>query len=537
VTRGARTGGLAGWLRGPVTALSALAAAGGVAAAGSLVPLADPPGSPPHVLPLSRGAPALACPGPETVLVPPGARPVWPRGPVQVAVMAADLAGTAPPGTRLRVRAAAADAGAAEREDDAGEGSSHGPADEDSRTVRDGLDLALSGRDIVGGLLTASSAGAAIVESAPAARAARPPVLTGVQATLARHGDLRGLATTTCAPAAADTWLVGGGTRIGRRLRLVLTNPAATPAVADVAVHGPLGRVRAPSGEGVVVPPRSAVPVVVDALAPGLERVAVHVTARSGRVQAVLHESLLNGLAPGGTDDVPAAAPAARRQVVPGIAIGPRSEGSGAALRVVVPGTEEAVVSVRLLAPEEAPDPGRPSVTSVPGGSVVDIPLDDLPPGTYSAVLEADVPIVAGAVMHRGTSRSLPAEFGWTASAEPVAADLLVALVPGTLAYLNLVAPREDAEVTVREIMPGGYPGRRRVLNVPGHSAPGIGLHPHAVGMLVEEVTGGPVSAALVQTVEDSRGPLISVRPVVPGHVASGPEPVAVRDDRLLTPP
>ena len=263
---------------------------------------------------------------------------------------------------------------------------------------------------IVGGLLHASAPGAAVVES-PTTGAAVPPLLAGVQSTLATGGDLRGLTTTTCAAAAADTWLVGGATTTGHRLRLLLANPAGTPATVDVAVHGPDGRVRAPSGDGVDVPAGGSKAVFVDALAPDLPAVAVHVSARAGRVQATLHSSVLRGLVPGGTDDVPPAAPPARRQVVPGSPTSrPRACPPGGARpgeagrrigeaeardgeptrrtterrrrragrdrgRVAVPGAEEAVVRIKLLGPGGRGRARRPAAANVPAGGVVDVPL------------------------------------------------------------------------------------------------------------------------------------------------------------------
>jgi hypothetical protein len=538
-----------------LAAVVVVGAAGGIGAAVSGTPTAKPANPVAHRLPLSIGTPDLTCPGPETLLVPDGARAIRPDGDTSIAVMAADASGTATAGTRLRVRPLA----------EAAAGDVSAPAGD----LTGGLSVRVGSGGIVGGLLRASGPGAAVVES-PTTGAAVPPLLAGVQSTLATGGDLRGLATTTCAAAAADTWLVGGATTTGQRLRLLLANPAETPATVDVTVHGPDGRVRAPAGDGVDVPAGGSKAVFVDALAPDLPAVAVHVSARAGRVQATLHSSVLRGLVPGGTDDVPPAAPPARRQVVPGIAFVPAAgvptgtggegsaEGTGGsggtgetdpvddrnvvagvpgttAVRVAVPGAEEGVVRIRLLGPEGEVELDRPAAVNVPAGGVVDVPVTSVPTAVYAAVVTADVPVVAGAVVGRATPGG-PAEFGWAAATRPLAGGRLLTTVPGTKTYLALVAPGRSGQVRVREVFPRGWLGEVQVLGVRGGRSLVLAAHPDAVGLLVLEVGGGPVDAALVQAVERADGVLLSVRPVLAPAATSRPRARAIRDDTLGLP-
>jgi len=524
-----------------LAAVAVVATAGGIGAAASGTPAARPANPVAHRLPLSIGTPDLVCPGPETLLVPDGGRAVQPKGDTSVAVMAADASGTATAGTRLRLGPLTP----ADQRSAAGAA----PADGD---LAGGLSVRVGSGGIVGGLLRATAAGAAVVES-PATGAAVPPLLAGVQSTLAGTGDLRGLTTTSCAAAAADTWLVGGATTTGHRLRLLLANPADTPATVDVAVHGPGGRVRAPSGDAVDVPARSSTAVYVDALAPDLSAVAVHVGARAGRVQATLHASVLRGVVPGGTDDVPPAAPPSRRQVVPGIALVPGppeaadDAGDGAddaddadavrapgatALRVAVPGAAEAVVSVRLIGPEGEVRLPRPAATTVPAGGVADIPLSGVPAAVYAAVVTADVPVVAGALVGRARETG-PSEFGWAAATRPLTGGRLLTTVPGTNTYLALAAAGRAGRVGLRQVYPGGRLGAVQELDVPTGQALTTVAERDVVGLLVEQVTGGRIDAALVQTVEAPDGVLISVRPMSAPAVTSRPRPRAVRDDGL----
>ncbi len=175
------------------------------------------------------------------------------------------------------------------------------------------------------------AAGVGVREVVAGARPLRPQrvtsdgagaLLAAAQVTLARAGDLRGLVTGACPTAVTDAWLVGGGTVPGRRGRLLLANPTPAPAVVDVFVSGPSGPVPLPTARGLVVAPGRVRAVLLDALAPGLERLAVHVVARSGRIAPVLHDSYLRGATPAGVDDVVAAAAPSRHAVVPGVVLG-----------------------------------------------------------------------------------------------------------------------------------------------------------------------------------------------------------------------
>ena len=373
-------------------AASIIVGAGRLPAAGrSAVVAAEP-------LPRSLSAPSLVCPGPETLLVPDGGEAVAPGAAVQLRALIGASSGVAK--AKLKLLG-----------DDVAEttASDGGGASAAGRT----LTLKGQAQGPAVGTLAATALGPGVfklnqVTPDPAGRE-QAPALAAVQSTLARTGSLRGLTATACSSARPDSWLVGGSTRAGERLRLLLANPASAPAVVDVDVHGPDGRVSAPSGDGVVVPAGGEVPIYIDALAPGLDRVAVHVTTRSGRVRATLHDSLLRGVTPGGADDVPVAAAAARRQVVPGVSLvngysttaaDPTAAGS-TSVRVAVPGSEEAVVRVSLLDSDGPVGLPRTSVVTVPGGGVADVPISGVASGVYTAVVDADVPVIAGAQVGR----------------------------------------------------------------------------------------------------------------------------------------
>jgi len=168
----------------------------------------------------------------------------------------------------------------------------------------------------------------------------------------------------------------------------------------------------------------------------------------------------------------------------------------------------------------------------VPAGGVVDIPLSGVPAAVYAAVVTSDVPVVAGALVGRAR-RTGPSEFGWAAATRPLTGGRLLTTVPGTTSHLSLVAAGRSGQVRVRQVYPGGRLGAVQALDVLAGRAVTTVADADVVGLLVEQVTGGRVDAALVQTVEAADGVLLSVRPMSAPAVTSRPRPRAVRDDGL----
>lgn len=505
-------------------------AAAGLTAGAAQVGLPAPAGAPSTLLPTSLGNPLLSCPGPETLEVPEGGSALRPGG----AVVVSTAVGS---GARSRV---------------AVRGERSPLAEEAARTLPGGLLKPVTGPFLdldagplaagqvklgalaVGGLgpvrvaadpqsSTTGSITGSTAAGTPSSTAAQP-LLGAVQSTLARGGDLRGLTASACGGPAGESWLVGGGTRPGERLRLLLSNPADAPAVVDISVFGPDGRLDAPAGEGVAVPARGQVPLFIDALAPNLDRVVVHVVARTGRVRATLHDSMLRGLFPGGADDVVASAAPARTQVIPGISVlgsyakgveNPRLSGA-TSVRVAVPGSEEAVVRIGLVNSAGATQLPAAAVQNVKGGSVVDIPVARVPAGTYSAVVRSDVPVVAGARVGRkgGAGRTLAAEFGWAGAGTPMTGTGVVPLPAGARSTLSLVPLGAGGSVQLTPIHADGRPDRTLTVSVSAGAASAIQLEPDVAAIGLSGFTGGRLAGAVVATVDDARGQLISVVPL-----------------------
>jgi Family of unknown function (DUF5719) len=495
-----------------LTLFGVLVAAAGITAGSTVLPAGlQSTGSVTGKLPRSLSTPALVCPGPETLLVPDGGEPIDSGGSVLYSSLVAASSSSSSSGSasaRLKLFGGPSDA--------MNQTAVTLPAGAPALTTGASLKLDTGAVGTTIKVLAGTALGPAVLTSTSANSA---PSLAAVQSTLARSGNLRALVATACTAPDSDSWLVGGATVSGERLRLLLANPASSPAVVDIDVLGPDGRVPAPSGEGVVVPAGREVPIFIDALAPGLDRVAVHVTTRSGRVRATLHDSLLRGLAPGGADDVPAAAAAAKQQVVPGVSLvngyaksadDPAAAGS-TSVRVAVPGSEEAVVRVQLLDSSGAVELPRAAVVNVPAGGVADVPISGIPSGTYTAIVDADVPVVAGARIGRGDPAAAVSEFGWAAAARRLSGSGYAVLPPGTNSTLSLVAPKGTGQLEAQEVRYDGTLAAPANIEVQGGSSATVQLDPTAVAVKLSDFSGGPVAASIVATAADPGGPLISV--------------------------
>ena len=259
----------------------------------------------------------------------------------------------------------------------------------------------------------------------------RPVDVAGSVVTRTDDGDLRGLVAASCRPASGETWLVGGSTSVQSSARLVLQNPGRTPATVAVSVWGPAGPIDLAAAPELLVPAGTERSVLLEGLAVEQPRIVVRVASTGGAVSAYLQDSTLDGLAPAGVSDVvPGHAPALR-QVIPGVAVSGEKQ-DPAVLRLLIPGDDDGTASVTVMDADGAtPLPGAESVDLV-RGEVLDVPLGGLAAGTYTLVVDGDVPVLAGAMVARSspdesatTGISPAVDRSWSASAPARAGDTI----------------------------------------------------------------------------------------------------------------
>jgi len=291
--------------------------------------------------------------------------------------------------------------------------------------------------------------------------------------------------------------------------------------------------------------------VLLDAVAPGLEQLAVHVVARSGRVAALLHDSWLRGAVPAGTDDVGPAAVPSRHVVVPGVVVLPAGS---ARLRVASTGDADAVVRYQVLGPDGDVTPPGLGVVAVPAGGVAEVSLRWLRRGAYAIVLDADAPVTAAAFLTvagppLGPLRTVAADLAWTAAAQPLTGDVagavprpvdsrnaVVTAAPAT-ARLLLTAGARAARVTLREVDAVGRRLRSSTVTVPANRTVGTMLTPATAGYVLGVPARAPVHAALVVTVPNPTGSLLTALPLQPAVVAARVAPPALADPTLGSAP
>jgi len=335
-------------------------------------------------------------------------------------------------------------------------------------------------------------------------------------------GNGRGLVTTACLPAAASSWLIAGGAEPGRLEHLVLTNPGPNPVTVDVSVLGVNGRIDSPDGLGLVVPAQARTVILLDAIAGSEPSPVVHVTVRGGKVAAVLNDTWLDGVVPRGGDDVvPVAAPA-REQVIAGVPI----QGH-AILRVAVPGGSEAVVQSQVLTPGGPRPLPVDGVTRVAGFSTKDIDLSSLPPGAYAVQVRADVPVAAAVMVERRRAAGAPSDLAWSGASPPIRALAGVALptsqVKGLTQRLDLAATKDPASVRVTTVGAGGQVSTQEVA-MAADSVSTL-LLDGSSSVWVTPLTG-IVRAAVLTSVTDAGGELLSVMPLADLTLSTTPLPL-----------
>jgi Family of unknown function (DUF5719) len=346
------------------------------------------------------------------------------------------------------------------------------------------------------------------------------PGLTAGQVTLGSEGDQRGIAAVDCAAPGTGFWFVGGSSQVGDRGRLYLTNTADSPAQVDITVYGPDGPVDAPAGRGVIIGPRTRQLVLIDALAPNLQRTAVHVESRAGRVAIAWRQQEVDGITPLGNDWVPAAADPATSLLVPGIPDG----GGSRLLRVIAPGRTDAIVKLRLVTPDGPVTPTGLEVLEVRGGTVAEIDLAAGLGGKPGAVqLDSDEPVTASVEARVGGGENELTELAYSSAVPPFSG---LAVQPdvrygGSFSSTLLLTAPTDAEgqLSLSLLEPGKTePTQTGVVVVPAGTtlAVPIGEGNEAYRALLVKTAEGsaPVYGAMVlrSTVED--GPLLSVQPL-----------------------
>ncbi|MDR7081284.1 hypothetical protein J2X01_000561 [Arthrobacter ginsengisoli] len=355
----------------------------------------------------------------------------------------------------------------------------------------------------------------------------------------AEDGDLRGSAAAACQQPGNDQWLVGANTALGRTAVLNLSNASSSPATVSLELFGAKGQIQAPGSRGLLVAPGTTRAVNLAGLAPGQERLSVRVRSAGGPVAAVIQQSVLRGLTPGGVEFIAPAAAPALRQVISGVdtqdptalADLTRKSGfgdAGPALQITVPGTADAVVAVKLFGRDGQKALPGGGVVTAKAGSVTEVSLAGVPAGLYTVAASSDVSFTAAARVTRGLKADEASDFAWSAASARLGSQHVVPVPGSGERYLIFGAPEGRATITYTPITADGKVRAAAAADIAGGTTASIKVPAEVegsrlVGYLVS-AAGDPAYGAVLLQHEDRAD--VSTMAVAPG--AAGQEQVPV---------
>ncbi|ALE93918.1 hypothetical protein AOC05_02605 [Arthrobacter alpinus] len=316
-------------------------------------------------------------------------------------------------------------------------------------------------------------------------------------------GDLQGMAASTCQLPANDLWLSGASTTVGRTAVLTLANSTSSPATVSLEFFGAGGPLQAPGGKGLVVAPGASRSVVLSGLVPDQELVSVHVKSTGGAVSAVIQQSVLRGLTPGGVDFLAPAQSPATSQTIPGVRVqdpalaASISAQSGyadatTALQVTVPGATDAVVEVKAygLAGQVALPNG--GVFTARAGKVNELSLAGLAQGSYTLSVRADYAMTATVRLVNATKAGDAVDLAFAPSTRRLGDNHLLTLPASAASSLVFTAPAGSATVTLVPISATGVLGAAKTVEL----KPGITNVVDPAALLGADAAAVLVSAA-----------------------------------------
>lgn len=341
--------------------------------------------------------------------------------------------------------------------------------------------------------------------------------------TLVEAGGARGLLGVSCTAPDTDFWFPGTSTAENRRDYVHLTNPDDAAAVVDIELYGPEGTLKSQLTDGIPVPARSSVPVLLSTLTaePATSDVTVHVSTRSGRVGAVVR-SAVDQL---GSDWLTASADPAPTQVLPGIP----ADATSVQLVVYAPGEDDAELKIQLVSSTGTITPAVQQSIRVKSGMTASADLKDLTNGEPGSLLLSPAqagrgtPVVAALRVIRGSGEKQ--EVAFIPATGPVGERATVAdnRAKGTTLSLTASGKTAEVKVTASAGTQGGTPTSKTYTVKAGTTqaiTPPVpaGLK-GSYALTVETLSGGPVHAArmladpqdgiamfTIQTVSDDRG-------------------------------
>ncbi|WP_318210108.1 DUF5719 family protein [Streptomyces sp. SJL17-1] len=367
--------------------------------------------------------------------------------------------------------------------------------------------------------VTSEANGPAAPALTGAATGTLAPGWTVQQTTVVPAGGARGLLGLSCGAPDTDFWFPAASTAKERQDYVHLTNPDDTAAVADIELYGPEGVLKSQFTEGIPVPARSTVPVLLSTLTSeaAQQSVTVHVTTRSGRVGAAIgsaDEKL-------GSDWIAASADPASSAVLPGIP----ADATSVRLVAFVPGEDDADLKVQLVTRSGTIVPAGAGSLHVKSGMTASVELPDLTRGEAGSLMlspsdpKKSTPVVAALRVVRGKGEDTEVAFVPATGAISARATIADNRAKGTTLALTAVGADAQVKVTASAGSGGGTPVSRTVTVKGGTTTALTDLVPQGLkgsyALTVEPVSGGKVYAARTLAVPLDDTPMFTVQTFV----------------------
>ncbi|MDX3063875.1 MULTISPECIES: DUF5719 family protein [Streptomyces] len=331
------------------------------------------------------------------------------------------------------------------------------------------------------------------------------PGWTAQQTTTTAAGEARGLLGVSCTAPDTDFWFPGAGTAATRQDYVHLTNPDDTAAVADIELFGPEGALESDAGEGITVPPRSSVALLIPTLtSEAVDDVTVHVTTRTGRVGAVVRVAENDA----GSDWLTASTDPAETLVLPGIP----ADATSVHLVAFAPGEDDADVKVQLMGKNTTFAPVGNDTLHIKSRMTASVDLKDVTRGEPGSIRLSPVdgdgtPVVAALRVVRG--KGAKQEIAYIPATGPVGDRASVADNRAKGSVLSLTAPGRTAKVEVTASA-GSEGGEKTVKTYTVKGGTTLEVTPEVpsglkggYALTVRTQSGGPVHASRTLTVTE----------------------------------
>ncbi|WP_446039839.1 DUF5719 family protein [Streptomyces sp. SID1121] len=341
------------------------------------------------------------------------------------------------------------------------------------------------------------------------------PGWTTQQSTVDSVGGARGLLGLSCTAPDTDFWFPGASTAKSRQDYVHLTNPDDSAAVVDIELFGKNGALKSEAGEGIPVPARSSVPVLLSTLTTeASEDVTVHVSTRTGRVGAAVRAADDTA----GSDWLTTSADPAGTLVLPGIP----ADATDVRLVAFAPGGEDADLKVQLAGADGTITPAGKESLHVKSKMTASLDLADVTKGEAGSLIvspaqsNSPTPVVAALRVVRG--KGSDQEIAFIPATGPVTARASVADNRAKGSTLSLTAPGAAAKVKVVASAGsgGGEPAEKTYTVKAGTT---LDVTPPVPGGLkgqyaltVEPQSGGPVHAARMLALPEDGVPMFTVQ-------------------------